>query len=401
MAATQRHTILCVASYFKGNRFLQRAKSEGCHVILLTVEAKLQSPWAREYIDEVFALPTFAELTAVINAVAFLMRTRQIDRLVALDDFDVELGAALREHFRIPGMGQTTVRYFRDKLAMRQNAKAGGIRIPDYTPIFNHDAVRKFIESVPPPWLIKPRMEASSIGIHKLHHADEVWRKLDELGDKQSFHLLERMIPGGELYHVDSLVADKRIVFAEVSKYHRPLLEVYQGGGIYATRTVPRDLPEVDQLKEINSRMLMYFGMQRGCSHSEFLRSSADGEFYFIETSARVGGANIAEMIEGARGLNLWEEWAKIEIDSDQPYVLPVLRDDHGGVTISLARQEQPDTSGFNDPEIFYRLDQKNHIGLVVRSPSSARVDELLGSYMQRIARDYHATLPPAQTATA
>lgn len=401
MAAVPRHTILCVASYFKGNRFLQRAKNEGCHVILLTLESKLQSPWAREHIDEVFALPSFSDLPAVIHAVAFLMRTRAIDRLVALDDFDVELGAALREHFRIAGMGQTTVRYFRDKLAMRQHAKAGGIRIPDYTPIFNHAVVRKFLEAVPAPWLLKPRMEASSIGIHKLHQADEVWRKIDELGDRQSFHLLERMVPGGELYHVDSLVADKRVVFAEVSKYHRPLLEVYQGGGIYATRTVPRDLPEVAQLREINSRLLMYFGMQRGCSHSEFLRSSVDGEFYFIETSARVGGANIAEMIEGARGLNLWEEWAKIEIDSDRPYVLPVLRDEHGGVTISLARQEHPDTSSFNDPEIFYRLDQKSHIGLVVRSPSSERVDALLANYIERIARDYHATLPPAATASA
>ena len=55
-----------------------------------------------------------------------------------------------------------------------------------------------------------------------------MWRAIDRLGDDQSFYLLERLVPG-ELYHVDSLVVDHRVVFAEVNKYFRPLLEVYQG----------------------------------------------------------------------------------------------------------------------------------------------------------------------------
>lgn len=393
-------TILCVSSYFKGNRFLKRAKEEGARVFLLTVENKLTAPWAREHIDEVFALPTFDDVHAVTRGIAYLMRSRTIDRMVALDDYDVELVAALREHFRVPGMGQSTVRYFRDKLAMRMQACAADVPIPKFVPLFNNDQVREFLETVPAPWLLKPRSEASSIGIHKLNRAEDVWEKLDELGDRRSDHLLERMLPG-EMYHVDSLVADRAVRFAEVSKYHRPLLEIYQGGGIFATRILPRYLPEVATLKQRNELVLQKLGMVRGCSHTEFLQSSEDGEFYFIETSARVGGANIAEMIEGATGLNLWSEWAKLEADADQPYEAPQVRLEYGGVTISLARQEQPDTTGFNDPEIYYRVDQKNHVGLVVASPSHERVEALLNDYMERIARDYHAVLPPASKATS
>src|SRR5262249_35163917 len=164
MAAAFRPTILCISSYFKGNRFLQRCKREGCHVILVTVPERQDSPWARDAIDEFFVMPSFADRRAVINGLAYLMRTRTIDRLVALDDYDVELGAFLREHFRIPGMGETTMRYFRDKLGMRTRAREAGIPIPDFVPIFNHDRVRDFLARVPPPWLLKPRMEASSIG---------------------------------------------------------------------------------------------------------------------------------------------------------------------------------------------------------------------------------------------
>lgn len=391
-------TILCLSSYFKGNRFLQSARAHGCRVILLTVEDKLSAPWARDHIDEVFALPSFADRRNVVHSVAYLMRTRPIDRIVALDDYDVELGAHLREHFRLPGLGESTIRFFRDKLAMRCRARELGVRIPDFTPIFHHDRVRQFLTDVPAPWLMKPRSEASSIGIKKMQSPEDVWRRIEQLGDEQSFHLLERMLPG-ELYHVDSLVADGEVVFAEVNKYHRPLLEVYQGGGIYATRTVPRELPEVEELRKINKRLLAGFGLTHGASHTEFLRNRDDGQFYFIETSARVGGANIAEMVEGATGVNLWEEWAKVEVL--ESYRLPPLRAEYGGVTISLARQERPDTSGFTDPEIIYRLDQKHHIGLVVRSPSSDRVEELLTAYMDRIARDFHASAPPAEKATA
>jgi hypothetical protein len=130
------------------------------------------------------------------------------------------------------------------------------------------------------------------------------------------------------------------------------------------------------------------------------MRAKADGRVYFIETSARVGGACISDMVEAATGLNLWEEWAAVEIAGDGPYALPPVRQEYGGAVVSLARVEAPDTSGFNDPEVFYRLDQKHHIGLVVRAATPERVEGLLTDYMGRIARDFQATLPPADRAT-
>jgi hypothetical protein len=208
------------------------------------------------------------------------------------------------------------------------------------------------------------------------------------------------MVPG-DLYHVDALAANGRVVFREVNRYHRPLLEVWTGGGIFATRTVPRDRPEVAELRRLNDRLLLGFGLERGASHSEFMRAHADGQFYFIETSARVGGSNIAEMVEGATGVNLWSEWAKVEIDADLPYRLPPTHAAYGGVVISLARQERPDTSGFTDPEVIYRLDKKHHVGFVVRAETPERVEELLTGYRERIARDYHASLPPSERPTA
>ena len=391
-------TVLALASYFKGNRFLERLKAEGCTVYLLTVESALNEQWARHACDDVFAVKSFHDTRGLINAVAYLMRSRKIDRMVALDDFDVEIAAHLREHFRLTQLGhnESTARYFRDKLAMRTRARELGIRIPDFCPIFNHDDVRAFLARVRGPWLIKPRSEASAAGIRKLHTADEVWKRIEELGDDQSFCLIEQMVPG-DLFHVDSLVANGRVIFAEVNAYWRPLLDVYQGGGVYATRTVPRDRSEVAMLREANAQVLEGFGLGWGASHTEFMRAHADGQVYFIETSARVGGANTAEMVEHATGVNLWSEWAKLEIcRGTEHYQLPELKQQFGGVVISLARQEHPDTSGFTDPEIVYRLKMRNHIGFVVAANTPERVEQLLTQYIERIARDFGAVLPGA-----
>lgn len=391
-------TFLALASYFKGNQFLARLKAEGQTVYLLTVESALKEPWARHACDDVFAVNNFHDRRGLVNAVAYLMRSRTIDRVVALDDFDIEVGAFLREHFRMTdsGHGESQARLFRDKLAMRTKARELGIRIPDFCPLFNHDAVRAFLARVPGPWLVKPRSEASAAGIRKLSTADEVWKRIDELADEQSFHLVEQMIPG-DLFHVDSLTANGKVVFAEVNAYWRPLLDVYQGGGIYATRTFPRDRPEAAALRAANARVVEGFGLGWGASHTEFMVAHADGECYFIETSARVGGANTAEMVAHATGVNLWGEWAKLEMSrGTSAYSLPPLKQRFAGVVTSLARQEKPDTSGFSDPEIVHRLDMKHHIGFVLAADTPQRIEELLTQYMDRIARDFHAAMPAA-----
>src|SRR6185503_11768324 len=135
------------------------------------------------------------------NSVSYLARTRDFSRITPLDDYDVELAAHLREHLRIPGMGETTARYFRDKLAMRARASDRSIAVPEFVHVLNHDRIREFLRKVPAPWLLKPRSEASAVGIKRLEREDDVWAAVEQLGDAQSNHLIERMVPG-DVFHV-------------------------------------------------------------------------------------------------------------------------------------------------------------------------------------------------------
>jgi len=399
---TSSKQILCVASFFKGNDFLDQCKREGWKVVLLTHESLLSKPWVRESLDEVFAIPSFADRPNVLNAVCYLARTHDFSRIAPLDDYDVELVAHLREHLRIPGMGETTARYFRDKLAMRARARDRGIDVPEFVHVLNHDRIRRYCRSVPAPWLLKPRAEASSLGIRKLTREEDIWPIVEELGDAQSNYLIERMIPG-DVYHVDAIVSEREVVFAEVSKYRKPLLEVVHSGGIFATRTVPRGSEVEQQILETNRRVVDQLNLVRGVTHTEYIRGAEDGKIYFLETAARVGGAHIADLVEAASGVNLWREWANIELrQGEEPYRAPEHRKDYAGIIVSLARQEVPDTSSFNDPEIVWRLEgHPHHVGFVVRADTPQRVEELLDAYEPRILRDYMATLPAPSSPTA
>jgi biotin carboxylase len=367
-------------------------------VLLLTDEKLRDSDWPRESIDAFYFIRRDMPETDIRKGAAFLAREERLDRIVALDDFDVEMAAMLREYLHVPGMGETTSRAFRDKLAMRARARSAGIRCPDFIHVLNHAGLRDWTARVAPPWVLKPRSQAAAIGIKKIDSEDVLWHTIGALGDAQADYVLEQFV-AGDVYHVDSLVFDRRVVFVAASRYATPPMAVAHEGGIFVTRTLPEDDWATAALSEVNERVLGSFGLVRGVSHTEFI-VSRDGELYFLETSARVGGAFIVDVVEAATGVNLWREWARIEIAGEHgPYESPRGRRRHAGIVLSLARQETPDMSGYNEPEIVMRIDKRHHAGLIVASEDGARVSDLLDTYVKRFYADFHASAPPPERA--
>ncbi len=307
--------MLCLASYEKGQRFLEEARNQGCRVLLLTSQS-LDGKWPVGIYDDIFYMPDKEfewNLLHMVQGVNHLCRTEKIERVVPLDDFDLEKAALLREHLRLPGFGETATRYFRDKLAMRMRAAENGIRVPPFTSTFHYQDITDYLERVPAPWVLKPRLMAGAMGIRKCHTKEEVWDNVHGLGDEQAYFVLEQFVPG-DIYHVDSIWFNGEVVFAISSAYGTPPLEVANEGGIFTTETLEAG-SEVDMsLQQMNKAVLSAFGLRNGVSHTEFIRAKADGAVYFLETSARVGGANIADLIEAASGLNMWAEWAKVEV---------------------------------------------------------------------------------------
>lgn len=394
--------IICLATYFKGADFIHECKAHGCHVILITKEKMLSEDWPRESLDDLIAVPNDAGPPLFIDLLAFLGRKIKIDRVIALEEFDVVTAALMREHLCLPGLSSSGAKVFRDKLSMAVYCQRAGINVPEFVPLVNREEVDEYMKRVPGPWVIKPRSDVSAIGIRKVSEPVEVWRGMDEMNEREnlreraSYYVLARFIPG-QVFHVDSVVNDGKVVFAGTNQYGRPPMQVAHQGGAYVSRTLERGSDDEKTLLATNKKLIRALGLERGATHAEFIKSDADGKFYFLEIAARVGGAYIAEVLEAASGVNLWREWAKLEIaDGKGPKITPQ-RKEYAGIILSLAKQEYPDTSAYVEDEIIQRIKKRHHAGLIVRAPRLERVNELLDQYGHRFVEDFVAVAPPPE----
>src|ERR1700739_3435219 len=94
-------TFLCITTYEKGQEFMRECKRQGCRLLLVTAEKLRDADWPRDVLDDIFYRPEEIPLADIVKAVTHLARTRKIDRVVALDEFDMETAATLREHLRL------------------------------------------------------------------------------------------------------------------------------------------------------------------------------------------------------------------------------------------------------------------------------------------------------------
>ena len=395
-----KNYIVVIASEFKGNEFLEECHEQGWHVTLVTRNELLNEQWAWTSLNQVKTVDGYAAPEEYVRVITNLAGSQPIDRIVGLDEFDVLTAAKAREHLQIEGISNSYALRFRDKLRMRNVAKDAGIPCPEFTGLFRPEEIDEFIKTVPAPWIIKPRTEVSAFGIRKCLTEEQAWNVLTNLDsrntwrDHPSQYLIEKFIEGN-VFHVDSVVADGKIAACGISRYGTPPMAVTHDGGVFTSSIVPYKSKERRELERINKKLLKGFGYERGVAHAEFLQSAEDGKFYLLEVAARVGGAYIANVLEHACGFSLWREWAKLETATkENPYQSPKLRKDYAGIALALANQDAPDTSHYADEEIVYRVTKPKHIGLIFYSEKEERLNELLTDYSERITKDFLATAP-------
>ena len=390
-----RPLFLCLAQAHKGQLLLEAARGLGIGTVLLA-DQSTRGQWGEGAADECFYFPDFSDRDAVVKAVAYLGRSRAFQAVFPLDEMSVEVAAYLRELLGLEGLDVSQAHRFRDKLLMRQAAKRAGIPQPRFSSVLNDSSLREFVALVPGPWYLKPRSLAGSAGIMRVPGEAELWPAIEKLGDERACYLLEESIEGA-VYHVDSLVFGHEVVFAQVHVYGESPWRTCQQGGVFTTATVHAADACQGILRTLNERAVGALGLARGVVHAEFL--GRDGRFYFLEAAARVAGANIDVLVEKSCGLNLWQEWLKVELcaAAGQFYCAPNPTGQYGAMLTCLARQPWPDLDSFCDPEVVWKLHRLHHAGLVLASSDFDGLQRRLAEYKLRFEKEFLAVLPPAR----
>src|SRR3970040_2642239 len=210
------------------------------------------------------------------------------------------------------------------------------------------------------------------------------------MGNNRFKYLIEQFKPG-DLYHCDSLILDSKVIFSLASKYLVTPMEISQGGGVFRSANISYNSEDDKAIKKLNEQVMKGFGLKHGAAHTEFIKSNENEQIYFLETSSRVGGAHLAEMVAEASNINLWKEWAAIEdaLLKETKYILPKVKKGYAGIVLTLSKFQHRDLSSFSDPEVCFRVPLDYHAGLIVKSDSSGRVLELLDDYANRLTTDF------------
>src|SRR4051794_38968973 len=143
-------TALCIASEEKGHAFLEELRAQGWSVVLMTpASMKEAARWPGGAVDQFIEMPEAYQRRnwpEMLSAISRQARSIWFNRVVALDDLDVEFAAHVREHLRVPGLNESGARFFRDKLAMRTRAVEAGIPVPEFVAAVNYDHLHEFME---------------------------------------------------------------------------------------------------------------------------------------------------------------------------------------------------------------------------------------------------------------
>ncbi len=390
---------LCLASYEKGHDFVRQCAEMGVRVTVLTLDEHRDGVWPRESLEELATMPAGLNCEQILNTVSWMARGRRFDRVIALHEFDLETAAQIREHMRVPGMGTTTAGCYRDKLAQRVIANAFGYKVPEFCRVLNYDEIRDFVARVPGPWMLKPRTNSAFAADRGIDDAEQLWRVLEELGDAQSRFILEKPVHG-DTFHVDSIVNDGEVQFSVVSQSRVLPLELPGTDEIFTTHMVDRNGRDAQQLNSINRELAPSLGLVRGVTHARFLRSHADGSYYFLEIGARVGGAFVDQVVDAATGVNLWREWAKLEVGELRrtPYAAPVAHDRYAGGVVCVSQGAGPDIRDLADPAVVTRIQGKHESGLIVRAGEAGRVQKLIDDYAVRFEGELAASAAAERT---
>jgi biotin carboxylase len=234
------------------------------------------------------------------------------DRLISRSEYDLLAAAKLREHFAIVGDKTDDIIPLRNKWIMRSRCQQKGIR----QPAFWHPL--EFIQQTPRAgkFVLKPRTEASSNGIVVGDFAaiKEVSLALDD----HEAMLVEEFIDG-VIYHFDGWM-HKGVPLAFVSSHYiRDCLSFAEGVPLGSVQTIT-EAAHIDLV--VNT--LSVLSHQNGSFHFEAIKDR-EGNFWFLEVAARVGGAGVAETFQLRTGLNLYHADLRYQLFGNPPVCIELI----------------------------------------------------------------------------
>ncbi|MEU9030711.1 biotin carboxylase [Streptomyces sp. NPDC048383] len=280
--------------------------------------------------EVVVTVPSTDDLPAVRAAVTELqIRFGVPERLVALNEGDLDTAAQIRQELGIVGQTPAALAVFRDKLMMCRQVASAGLPVPAFAPAPDSDAVRAFGAAHGWPLIIKPYRGTASRGVVRLDSkaALDPAAGLDsQLAAER--HLVQSYVDA-PILHIDGLWEGTSLGSWTASRYVGGTCADFTRGTYLGS--VEEDDPQLLAAVDIFTRSVA--AALGGCRplvfHLEaFVTETPDGgpALTFLECGARVGGGEIPFVWREVHDADLMAAAADIQLGRTP--VLPALKTD-------------------------------------------------------------------------
>jgi hypothetical protein len=250
---------------------------------------------------------------AVLAKVRFIQGHKRVDRLEATVEAHIMPTARVREAAGIAGTSTRTAFLCRDKPAMKEVLRAGGIPCAESTAASSPDEVRAFARRVGYPIILKPRDGAGASGAARVTSDAEIDAALRTLGiDRGRSVAVEEFIEGHEGFY-DTLTLDGEVVHEFVCHYYPNVLEAMRTRWIspqfIATNRID-SAPGYDEVKQLGRKVVKLLGIETSATHMEWFFGPKG--LKFSEIGCRPPGVRAWDLYNVGNDMDLYREWAML-----------------------------------------------------------------------------------------
>jgi hypothetical protein len=210
-------------------------------------------------------------------------------------------------------MDEDTAQNVRDKSRMKSVLQSAGIPCARHQLVTRTEEATGFLAEVGLPMVAKPPAGAGAQATYRLDTEVDFasWLRAAQANPAEVW-LLEEFLTGRE-HTFDSVTVDGNTLWASISDYRPPPLEVLRTPWVQWTVVLPRDIDgaEYDAIKQIGPAALAALGVRTAFTHMEWFERP-DGSVAVSEVGARPPGAQLASMIGFSHDVDFYSMWAEL-----------------------------------------------------------------------------------------
>jgi len=246
---------------------------------------------------------------AVLRALRFVQSRAHVDRFEATVEAHIMPIARVREIAGIPGTSVRTAFLCRDKPAMKEVLREGGIPCAQSTAASTAAEVQAFAERVGFPLILKPRDGAGASGATRVDSAAEIDAAVASFGGARSI-AVEEFIEGHEGFY-DTLTIDGTVAHDFITHYYPNVLEAMRTRWIspqfIATNRVDT-AAAYEELRRLGAKVVKLLGIETSATHMEWFFGPKG--LKFSEIGCRPPGVRAWDLYNVGNDLDLYREWA-------------------------------------------------------------------------------------------